>query len=229
MRQSLSVMGLAICLIGCWGIQLQPQTTECLYCRVVFVDLRNSNASSDSTVIRVLEVWKQGDKVRVEEENGYVYINDGKRAYLYNRNEGWETNSDVGVPLVMLKHSPMGLALNIFNNSPVRTSSQGKGQERRVDTIDGVKCVVEAVNFYEETGGKVFGSFTQWVPTDTLTPPVSFLRLRASIGDGLIELRVVDRKQLPAKPYELFNPAPKVPLVPVESEYELLRLMDVRE
>lgn len=203
-----------------------PQT--CFYYRIAVATIETQERNVDQLALTIIEVYRQGEKVRVQGEHGEIWLTDGKRAVFYHRDarRGWTYSSlPDGFVLSQLGGTAFPLGLFVieqvqFPIKAVRTEVVGSS----VCTVWDTDSLWPLVRVRDGNRGRL----TIWVPQNKGTIPIGFQRLRLSIEGKLVaEARLVEAKEVSCTA-GMFDVGRDVALMTISNREELLKILNVQ-
>lgn len=223
----LTVIGVALSTASWSRGENVARSEKCFYYRIVVATLEMQQRGSDQLILSVVEIYRQGQKLRIVGEQGEIWLTDGKRAVFFQRDarKGWMYPSlPDGFVLSKLGGIAFPVSLMVterilFPTKPLRTEKVGSSM-CIVWESDGLLAVVGVSN-----GSK--GRMTIWVPSEEGAMPIGFQKLQFSIENRLVaEARLVEAKEVTCNE-ELFSVSKDVALVTIISRDELFKMVNI--
>jgi len=228
MKWSLSVTIVAVALLGI-SEAMWAKGEEGYHYKLAVATVDTGPQGNQRLSLTVVKVYRQGEKLRVDAENGITWLSDGKQAIVFNRDarKGWfYSGLPDGMLLAKLGGHAALLGLMVVEKIafPFQASS--------VEVVDETPCVVWStdslwglVGVKDACGARM----VLWVPRDTSSPPVGFRRIRLITDEGVLyEARLVTAEKMRLKA-DVFRVGKEVQLLPVRSRAELLRMVGINE
>ncbi|MCS6831525.1 MAG: hypothetical protein NZ749_12895 [bacterium] len=222
----LALMGLNLLAVTGDRLQNTVVPEKCFYYRIAVATLEIQQPSADRLELTLVEVYRQGPKVRVVGERGEVWMTDGERAVFFYRDarKGWLYPSlPDGLVLLQLGGIafPFGFLVTEripFPTKPLRTEEVGSS----ICTVWDTDTLWPMVGVSNDNRGRL----TIWVPREEAIP-IGFQRLRLSIENKLVvEARLIEAREVSGSE-EIFKVGKDVALVTINKREELLNMVNL--
>lgn len=194
----------------------QP-SRACYYYRLAAVEI--SSRSAPTPAIRLIEVWQQGDYMRIKDDHSNQYYSDATRAIFVSDRTAWQVRSDLRESLLYAAGLAFAFASSVSANPFIDRKPD------YIELVDGRECAVYRVSFAQvaqelehflgmEIAFEGNVVFHYWVPQKSEQVPLGYVRGRivfsSSEGYSLMELRVLEYKLLSPRKQSFFAPSSQV-------------------
>lgn len=229
MRPLYLLVAIGVTLLAATGTYVQDAagSERCFYYRIAVATVETQQQGTVQLALALVEVYRQGQKMRVIGEHGEVWLTDGKRAVFFHRaaRKGW-VYASLPDGLILLQLGgiafPIGLLVTermSFPTKPLRTEEVGSSICTVWDT-DALWPLVGVSN-----GNR--GRLTIWVPREKRPIPIGFQRLRLSVENRtLVEARLIEAREESGK-HRMFDVNEDIELVTISSREELLKMVNL--
>jgi len=157
--------------------------------------------------IQIVDVWRQGERLRVEERGKWVYLKTPQRSALIESQakRGWVSDKE---------NSLVGAAAGVafLMAEALLTTDYPKSEPLSTETIEERSCGIFEV-------GEAPARILVWIPLKQQDIPSGFLKARVELlgGQVVVQARLVVAEQLSARPHRFFEVDKDISLTEVDA------------
>lgn len=187
------------------GTTLFQEAQEvCYHYRLVVAIKPKDN---DLLPIRVVDIWRQGSLLKVEERGRLVFLRNHSRSVLIEpkENRGIFVDEKEMDRLLLAAGGLSFLTVDAF-----LTTELPRSEPTGTEVIDGISCGIFPIELANVRA-------TVWIPLKRPSIPLGFLRARLKVRDSVVlEARVVLWERQSPRPMDFFEANTSISLAKVE-------------